>query len=214
MPTGNLMTTVIILKVRWIGEPWEWTRYSLLVFRVASHVTKKKKKKKKKEKKKRKIGTRRTRYGYLFLPTTRLTFMLSIVECHWATDIRPIVYTHHGLLYYNGNPITTARDLIRIIDFTGNHGATFSSESFAGFIIAIESERLFSSKLESAVYHWLTCMHDERGWLWITKEESWWILFPFSFLFVISLFLFLFCFYHVKRIFGMISFPEYSLRKR
>lgn len=118
--------------------------------------------------------------------------MLSIVECHWATDIRPIVYTHHGLLYYNGNPITTARDLIRIIDFTGNHGATFSSESFAGFIIAIESERLFSSKLESAVYHWLTCMHDERGWLWITKEESWWILFPFSFLFVISLFLFLF----------------------
>lgn len=118
--------------------------------------------------------------------------MLSIVECHWATDIRPIVYTHHGLLYYNGNPITTARDLIRIIDFTGNHGATFSSESFAGFIIAIESEHLFSSKLESAVYHWLTCMHDERGWLWITKEESWWILFPFSFLFVISLFLFLF----------------------
>lgn len=118
--------------------------------------------------------------------------MLSIVECHWATDIRPIVYTHHGLLYYNGNPITTARDLIRIIDFTGNHGATFSSESFAGFIIAIESERLSSSKLESAVYHWLTCMHDERGWLWITKEESWWILFPFSFLFVISPFSFLF----------------------
>lgn len=50
MPTGNLMTTVIILKVRWIGEPWEWTRYSLLVFRIASHVTATKKKKKKEKK--------------------------------------------------------------------------------------------------------------------------------------------------------------------
>lgn len=63
MPTGNLMTTVIILKVRWIGEPWEWTRYSLLVFRVASHVTttKKKKKEKKKGRKKRKVGTKTIR---------------------------------------------------------------------------------------------------------------------------------------------------------
>lgn len=27
-----------------------------------------------------------------------LAFMLSIVECHWATDIEPIVYTHRGSL--------------------------------------------------------------------------------------------------------------------
>ena len=62
MPTGKLMTTVIILKVRWIGEPWEWTRYSLLVF-VGCCVTRRDDDKERKKERKKRRRRRKGRIG-------------------------------------------------------------------------------------------------------------------------------------------------------
>ena len=169
----------------------------LRVLRHASRRRQRKKERKKKKKKKKK-GKDRERDEHdtaicFFRQRGWLAFVLSIVECHRATDTRwPIVYTHHGSPGYNGNPITTARDLIRIIDFTGNRGATFlESESF---YYRDRGTSFSSVRLESAVYHWLTRMHDERERLRITKEESRWILFPLFF-FIRSLL----SFFHAKR---------------
>lgn len=82
-----------------------------------------------------------------------------------VTEPRPISWrgvSTRCRLRRNGNPITTARDLIRIIAFTGNH--ELRSRTSPSPIVSSRSNGPFSSsKFELTVYHWFTCKWDERG---------------------------------------------------
>lgn len=155
MPTSNLMTTVIILKVRWIGEPWEWTRYSLPSSGLRHLLRRQRDEEEDEERSKTStLGLSVSSDNEAGMFHVRLN----------VTEPRPISWrgvSTRRRLRRNGNPITTARDLIRIIAFTGNH--ELRSRTSPSPIVSSRSNGPFSSsKFELAVYHWFTCKWDER----------------------------------------------------